>query len=120
MPPRRPSDGAAARRALVTWRRARAVRAPEPPRALGPPPDSAAATWTEHVARSRRGDDEQAFHGRILPRTPMTHQATLRNTGHQFQAQDGESVLQSALNAGLVLPYGCRDVACGSCNGKLI
>ncbi|MGC2519384.1 MAG: CDP-6-deoxy-delta-3,4-glucoseen reductase [Burkholderiales bacterium] len=50
----------------------------------------------------------------------MTHQVTIRNTGHLFQAQDGESILQAALNAGLVLPYGCRDGACGSCKGKLI
>ncbi len=50
----------------------------------------------------------------------MTHQVTIRNTGHQFAAQDGESILQAALNAGLVLPYGCRDGACGSCKGKLI
>jgi CDP-4-dehydro-6-deoxyglucose reductase len=50
----------------------------------------------------------------------MTHQVTIRNTGHLFQAQDGESILQAALNAGLVLPYGCRDGACGSCKGRLI
>jgi CDP-4-dehydro-6-deoxyglucose reductase len=50
----------------------------------------------------------------------MTHQVSIRNTGHQFPAQDGESILQAALNAGLVLPYGCRDGACGSCKGKLI
>ena len=50
----------------------------------------------------------------------MAHQVTIRNTGHQFQAADGESILQAALNAGLVLPYGCRDGACGSCKGKLV
>ncbi len=50
----------------------------------------------------------------------MTHQVTIRNTGHGFQAADGESILQAALNAGLVLPYGCRDGACGSCKGKLV
>ena len=50
----------------------------------------------------------------------MTHQVTIRNTGHRFPAQDGSSILQSALDAGLVLPYGCRDGACGSCKGKLI
>jgi len=65
-------------------------------------------------------DDEQIFHERILPRAPMMHQVTIRNTGHQFQAQDGSSILQSALDAGLVLPYGCRDGACGTCKGKLI
>jgi CDP-4-dehydro-6-deoxyglucose reductase len=50
----------------------------------------------------------------------MTHQVTIRNTGHQFPAQEGASILQAALDAGLVLPYGCRDGACGSCKGKLI
>jgi CDP-4-dehydro-6-deoxyglucose reductase len=50
----------------------------------------------------------------------MTHQVTIRNTGHQFQVQDGSSILQGALDSGLVLPYGCRDGACGSCKGKLI
>jgi len=65
-------------------------------------------------------DDEQIFHERILPRAPMTHQVTIRNTGHRFPAQDGGTILQSALDAGLVLPYGCRDGACGSCKGKLV
>src|SRR5213594_2375596 len=50
----------------------------------------------------------------------MTHQVTIRNTGHRFQVQDGATILQGALDAGLVLPYGCRDGACGSCKGKLI
>src|SRR5436309_3518733 len=50
----------------------------------------------------------------------MTHQVTIRNTGHRFPAQDGSTILQSALDAGLVLPYGCRDGACGSCKGKLV
>ncbi len=50
----------------------------------------------------------------------MTHQVTIRNTGHQFQVADGSSILQGALDSGLVLPYGCRDGACGSCKGKLI
>lgn len=50
----------------------------------------------------------------------MTHQITIRNTGHQFTANPGESVLQAAIREGLVLPYGCRDGACGSCKGKLI
>ncbi len=50
----------------------------------------------------------------------MTHQVTIRNTGHRFPARDGSTILQSALDAGLVLPYGCRDGACGSCKGKLV
>jgi CDP-4-dehydro-6-deoxyglucose reductase len=50
----------------------------------------------------------------------MAHKVTIRNTGHEFPAEEGTSILQAALDAGLVLPYGCRDGACGSCKGKLI
>jgi CDP-4-dehydro-6-deoxyglucose reductase len=71
------------------------------------------------AANVAAADDEQGIHERILLRT-MTHQVTIRNTGHQFQVPDDSTVLQGALDAGLVLPYGCRDGACGSCKGKLI
>jgi len=50
----------------------------------------------------------------------MTHQITIGNTGHQFTANPGETILEAALREGLILPYGCRDGACGSCKGKLI
>jgi CDP-4-dehydro-6-deoxyglucose reductase len=50
----------------------------------------------------------------------MMHQITIRNTGHRFTANPDETVLQAALREGLILPYGCRDGACGSCKGKLI
>ena len=50
----------------------------------------------------------------------MAYQVTLHNTKHQFKVEDDETILQAALAAGLVIPYGCRDGACGSCKGKLI
>ena len=50
----------------------------------------------------------------------MSFNVTIQNTGHQFPAEPGEVVLDAAQKAGLVLPYGCRDGACGSCKGKLI
>jgi len=50
----------------------------------------------------------------------MTHQITIRNSGHKITAQPGDSILQAAIREGLILPYGCRDGACGSCKGKLI
>jgi len=50
----------------------------------------------------------------------ITHQITIGNTGHQFTANPDETILQAALREGLILPYGCRDGACGSCKGKLI
>ena len=53
-------------------------------------------------------DDEQSVHVRILPPPPMTHQVTIRNTGHQFPARDGESILaggaQRRAGAALRLP----------------
>ncbi len=50
----------------------------------------------------------------------MTHQVTIRNTEHRFDVPEGETVLQAAAAAGLILPYSCRDGACGSCKGKLV
>ena len=48
------------------------------------------------------------------------HTVTLQPSGHQFQVEDGESVLAAALREGFVLPYGCKNGACGSCKGKIL
>jgi CDP-4-dehydro-6-deoxyglucose reductase len=48
------------------------------------------------------------------------HRVTLQPSGLQFDVEDGESVLAAALRQGYVLPYGCRNGACGSCKGKLL
>src|SRR5579871_4735394 len=45
---------------------------------------------------------------------------TLQPSGQQFEVDEGESILTAALRHGFVLPYGCRNGACGSCKGKLI
>ena len=45
---------------------------------------------------------------------------TLKPSGQQFQVEEGESILTAALRQNLVLPYGCRNGACGSCKGKLL
>ena len=50
----------------------------------------------------------------------MSRQITIRPSGHVFQAQEGETVLEAALREGFMLPYGCRNGACGSCKGKLV
>jgi len=49
----------------------------------------------------------------------MNRHITIRPSGHAFQAQDGETVLEAALREGYMLPYGCRNGACGSCKGKV-
>ena len=48
------------------------------------------------------------------------HRVTLQPSGLQFEVEDNESVLAAALRQGYVLPYGCRNGACGSCKGRLI
>ena len=45
---------------------------------------------------------------------------TLRPSGHQFSVDAGESILTAALRHGFVLPYGCRNGACGSCKGRVL
>ncbi len=48
------------------------------------------------------------------------HTITLSPGGQTFQVETGESVLTAALRSGLVIPYGCKNGACGSCKGKII
>ncbi len=49
----------------------------------------------------------------------MSFQVTVRPSGRQFVADPGESVLDAALRAGVVLPYGCKNGACGSCKAHV-
>jgi CDP-4-dehydro-6-deoxyglucose reductase, E3 len=48
------------------------------------------------------------------------HRVTLQPSGLQFDVEEGESVLAAALRQGYVLPYGCRNGACGSCKGRIV
>jgi len=50
----------------------------------------------------------------------MTFQVTLEPSNHKYLADPEKSILESALDAGFTLPYGCRNGACGSCKGKLV
>ncbi|MBI1906998.1 MAG: CDP-6-deoxy-delta-3,4-glucoseen reductase [Rhodocyclales bacterium] len=38
----------------------------------------------------------------------------------KFSATEDESVLEAALAAGLLLPHGCRDGACGACKARIV
>lgn len=44
----------------------------------------------------------------------------LEPSGQQFTARPGQSILEAALAAGVSLPYGCRDGACGACKGTIL
>jgi CDP-4-dehydro-6-deoxyglucose reductase len=50
----------------------------------------------------------------------MTFQVTVAPSGRQFSCDADETILAAALRAGVGLPYGCKNGACGSCKGKLI
>jgi len=50
----------------------------------------------------------------------MTHQITIQPSGHLCTASAQETILESAINAGFNIPYGCRNGACGSCKGSIL
>ena len=50
----------------------------------------------------------------------MTFQISVQPSGRQFTCEAGESILTAAIRAGVGLPYGCKNGACGSCKGRLL
>jgi CDP-4-dehydro-6-deoxyglucose reductase len=52
------------------------------------------------------------------PSTP--HQITIKPSDHSFACDDGETVLAAAMRADLMIPYGCRNGACGTCKSRII
>lgn len=41
-------------------------------------------------------------------------------SGHEFTVKDGQTVLDAALDAGIVLPYSCRSGTCSTCKGRIV
>ncbi|MFO1317452.1 MAG: CDP-6-deoxy-delta-3,4-glucoseen reductase [Burkholderiales bacterium] len=50
----------------------------------------------------------------------MTFQITIKGSDHSFACDADETVLAAAMRADLMLPYGCRNGACGTCKGKVL
>ena len=50
----------------------------------------------------------------------MSFQITIKSTGHHYTAKASETLLESAIVAGVNLPYGCRNGSCGSCKGDIV
>lgn len=50
----------------------------------------------------------------------MAHQVTIRQANCAVTVEDGESILESALRAGIDYPFGCRGGVCGSCKSALV
>src|SRR5690606_14979319 len=68
-----------------------------------------------HVAGT---DDQDSFHRRIIPR-PMSFTISLQPGGQHFAIRPDQTILEAALDAGFVVPYGCRDGACGACKAHI-
>jgi CDP-4-dehydro-6-deoxyglucose reductase len=50
----------------------------------------------------------------------MTFQITVQPSGHDYACEADDTVLAAAIRAGIGLPYGCKNGACGSCKGKVV
>jgi CDP-4-dehydro-6-deoxyglucose reductase, E3 len=50
----------------------------------------------------------------------MTFKIRIQSSGREFTADEKETVLAAALRQGVMLPYSCRNGACGTCKGKLL
>jgi len=67
----------------------------------------------------------ELFHGYQKPRvaddfSPATVAVTLRGRQHEVSLTAGDTVLESALKAGLEAPYACLGGACGTCKAKVL
>lgn len=50
----------------------------------------------------------------------MSHKVTLKPADRNFDVERDEPILAAAIRAGIGMPYGCRDGACGSCKSRLL
>ena len=50
----------------------------------------------------------------------MSYTIKLLPSGHTFQAKGSQTIVEAAIDAGVHLPYGCRNGACGACKGKIV
>jgi CDP-4-dehydro-6-deoxyglucose reductase len=50
----------------------------------------------------------------------MSYKIIIEPSGHSFDAEENEVILDAALRHGLSIPYGCRNGICGACKGKIV
>ncbi|MBB4843986.1 CDP-4-dehydro-6-deoxyglucose reductase [Paucibacter oligotrophus] len=50
----------------------------------------------------------------------MNFQITVQPSARVFEVERDETILGAAIRAGVGLPYGCKDGACGSCKSRLL
>jgi len=50
----------------------------------------------------------------------MSFKVSVQPSGKQFEVEPGEAILAAALRQDVILPYGCRNGACGSCKALVL
>ncbi len=50
----------------------------------------------------------------------MSHSVRVQPSGHLFEIESCETVLEAGLRAGLNLPFGCGNGSCGECRARLL
>ncbi len=50
----------------------------------------------------------------------MSFKVKIAATGHQFEVEEGETILDAAIRQDIGLPYGCRNGFCGACMATLV
>ncbi|WP_066454514.1 CDP-6-deoxy-delta-3,4-glucoseen reductase [Castellaniella caeni] len=50
----------------------------------------------------------------------MSFKVSVQPAGRDFIAEPGQTILDAALAAGMVLPYSCRNGTCSTCRGKVV
>ena len=50
----------------------------------------------------------------------MSYRVVIEPSGRTFHCETGETLLAAGLRQEVVLPYGCRDGACGSCRARVL
>jgi CDP-4-dehydro-6-deoxyglucose reductase len=50
----------------------------------------------------------------------MNHNVEILPSQKQFECEAEDTILSAALRANVILPYGCKDGACGSCKAELL
>ena len=70
----------------------------------------------------RRQEDRRKGRPRLRPRTARAHRldVVLDGKTHHLAMRDGEKVLDTALEAGLDLPYSCRGGVCCTCRARVL
>jgi CDP-4-dehydro-6-deoxyglucose reductase len=90
-------------------------------------PDSADALMSLKIWLNQHRDEipEEAAHAQALLAEEsimrlMAANITLQPSGHAFEVEGNDTILEAALRAGIPLSYGCSNGNCGECRAHLV